>query len=79
MAEDKFSNTIDSPIAPSDACFAIAPSDTGDLLYMTKALYIGEDGDVMLVPARLGAPVLDVRARAVRLTVATATSLVGLA
>lgn len=89
MTKDPFQNSVDSPMAPAEYCFAIAPDDSVDLPHATKALYIGEAGDVVLVAVRGTNPVtfanlaagtiLDVRARAVRASGTTAGNIVGLA
>ncbi|MGQ7829926.1 spike base protein, RCAP_Rcc01079 family [Altererythrobacter sp. Z27] len=89
MPKDNFQNSADSLISPAQICFPIAPSDSEELLQVTKAIYVGEGGDVTLrtidgpgdvtfanVPT--GA-ILDVRVRAVRATGTTATNIVGLA
>lgn len=84
-----FENYADSPIAPALACFVIVPSDSEPLSELSKALYVGEGGDVCVLPVRGDDPVifrnvpagfiLDVRVRAVRATGTTAGSIVGLA
>ncbi|KPP94400.1 hypothetical protein [Erythrobacter sp. HL-111] len=89
MATEPFKDFADSPTAPSLECFAITPSDTGELPKVTKALYVGEGGDVVLRAARGQEDVvfrnlpsgytLDVRVRAVLATGTTASALVGLA
>lgn len=89
MPQDKFQNSSDSLTAPAQICFAITPDDAADLAQVTKAIYIGEGGDVTLrsldgpgdvtfanVPS--GA-ILDVRVMAVRNTGTTAGYIVGLA
>ena len=86
---DYFADFTDSAMAPAMRCFAIAPSDTTDLPVITKALYIGEAGNVTLRSLKSDADVtfynlpagsiLDVRTKAVRSTGTTAASLVGLA
>ena len=86
---DRFRNNADSPMAPAARAFAVSPSDVSDLPEATKAIYIGEAGDIVLVPlsgtaeitfANLPAgAILDVRARAVKATGTTAAALVGLA
>jgi len=88
MPERTFENYVDSPTAPSLDCIPITPSDTLDLPQVTKALYVGEGGNVVLRPAQGNADVLfknvptgstlDVRVRAVRVTGTTASALVGL-
>lgn len=89
MQQDKFQNSSDSLISPAQVCFPIIPDDTAELAQVTKAIYIGEGGDVVLravdgpadvtftaVPT--GA-ILDVRVSAVRATGTTAANFVGLA
>ena len=86
---NKFQNYADSPMAPALLCFAVTPSDADDLPHLTKALYIGEGGDLVLRSA-LGDTdvmftnlpsgyILDVRAVAVRATGTSAAAIVGLA
>ncbi len=88
MANQPFDEFSDSPTAPALDCYAITPSDDLELPKVTKALYVGEGGTVILRPA-LGVQdvtfrnlpagyILDVRVRAVRATGTTASSLVGL-
>ncbi|MFA7585210.1 MAG: hypothetical protein WCY11_03305 [Novosphingobium sp.] len=89
MPADSFSGYTDSPTAPASACFAIVPSDSLDLATVTKAIYVGTGGDVVLCPLNGTVDVtfrnvpdggiLDVRARAVRSSGTTAADIVGLA
>ena len=89
MFQDPFDRTADSPMAPAEDCFAIVASDSADLPRATKAIYVGQSGDVALVPVRGMAVVLfrnvpagtilDVRVRAVRATGTSAGDIVGLA
>jgi hypothetical protein len=89
MFEDKFRNSVDTPTAPSERCFAIVPDDANDVDHGTKAIFIGVGGDVSLVSVRGEQPVLfrnipsgsilDVRVRAVKASGTTATDIVGLA
>ncbi|RGP41507.1 hypothetical protein BPTFM16_01813 [Altererythrobacter insulae] len=89
MPQDKFENTSDSLIAPAQVCFQISPDDNADLEQVTKAIYVGDGGDVTLqsldgpsdvtfynVPT--GA-ILDVRVRAVKAAGTTASNIIGLA
>jgi hypothetical protein len=89
MPIDDFENMADGLTSPAQDAFPVTPSDSNELNKVTKALYIGEGGDVMLrsvrgeqdtlfrnVPA--GA-ILDVRVIAVRATGTSATGIVGLA
>lgn len=88
MASHPFADLADSPSAPALDCFAITPSDTNELPAITKAIYVGEGGTLVLRPAQGTQDVtfrnlpsgfiLDVRVRAVRATGTTAFALVGL-
>jgi hypothetical protein len=89
MIHDPFENAADSPIAPAERCFAIAPDDNLELPMATKALYVGTGGDVTVRPVRGGEDVafrnvpdgtiLDIRVIAVRAAGTTAADIVGLA
>lgn len=89
MPKDNFSNSSDSLIAPAQFCFEIAPSDAQELQVVTKAVYVGQGGDVTMLPIDNATDVvfrnvpsgaiLDVRASAVRATGTTAADIVGLA
>lgn len=86
---DYHENAADSAMAPATRCFAITPSDSTELTIATKALYIGQAGDVVVRALRSTADVtfknlsagsiLDVRATFVKATGTTAGSIVGLA
>ena len=89
MTQDKFQNSSDSLTSPAQTCFEIVPDDATDVLQVTKAIYVGEGGDVRLqsvdgandvtftnVPS--GA-VLDIRVKAVRATGTSAADIIGLA
>lgn len=89
MPANPFEHSIDSASSPARNCFAITPSDSTDIAVVTKALYVGTGGNVVLrtldgqadvtfanVPA--GA-LLPVRVRAVRATGTSAGQIVGLA
>ncbi|MEM6266192.1 MAG: hypothetical protein AAF707_01610 [Pseudomonadota bacterium] len=89
MAIDPLASFGDAPSAPARDAFAISPHDSLELASVTKALYVGTAGDVVLrtvggasdvtfanVP--VGA-ILPVRAIAVRATGTTAANIVGLA
>lgn len=89
MPVDSFSSFVDSPIAPASRCFSVVPSDDAELAVVTKALYVGSGGDVVLRAVDAVADVtfrnvsagstLDVRVRAVRAAGTTAADIVGLA
>lgn len=76
-------------MTPASRCFAITPHDTAELEFVTKAIYVGSTGDLILRPVNgdsdvlfrnvPGGFILDVRARAVRMVGTTASDLVGLA
>lgn len=44
--KDDFSSYMDGLTTPAVAAEAISPSDTADLEFLTRALYIGQNGDV---------------------------------
>jgi hypothetical protein len=79
---------IQATIAPSRRVMAITPDDTGYLREATRALYIGEGGDVALIAADdeettifrnvASGSVLDVQTVAVKATGTTASAIVGL-
>ncbi len=89
MPQDPFRNQADSPMAPAEFCFEITPSDSAELNYATKAIYVGEGGDIALTSVRADDPVifssvpsgsiLDVRARKISATGTTAANIIGLA
>lgn len=73
--------------APSSYAFAVTPANDTDLLYVTRSIYVGGTGDLVVttqagevtfaaVPA--GA-ILPVRATQIQSTGTTATNIVGLA
>lgn len=88
MDNDFFAGSTNSLTSPAENCFVIEPSDQDDLQQATKAIFIGQAGDVRLIPLRGTMPVtfvnlapgsmLDVRARAVLATGTTALDLIGL-
>ncbi|MEM6265884.1 MAG: hypothetical protein AAF494_01660 [Pseudomonadota bacterium] len=88
MASDPFESTVNALNAPAESVFAVAPADASEFATSTKALYVGDGGDIVLravgddadvtfvnVPA--GA-ILPVRVKAVRETGTTAANIVGL-
>jgi len=73
---------------PATHVFSITPSDSSELSVVTRALYVGNTGDVsvMLVQGTIAVfarvptgQVLSIRARKVFATGTTATNLVGMA
>lgn len=89
MAYDPYANYSQSLTSPAQQCFEITPSDDNELLVATRAVYIGQEGDVAVVPINSESAVIfrnvptgsiiDVRAKAIRLTGTTAQNIVGLA
>lgn len=89
MPSSSFPPSVDSAMAPALECFAITPDDTAILPSLTKAIYVGTGGDIVLRSARGEADVtfrnipsgyiLDVRVAAIRATGTTADDIVGLA
>ncbi len=89
MFVDPFANTSSNPTSPAENCFSIIPNDAADIEMATKALYVGQGGNLSIIPVRNQAPVLftnvapgsvlDVRVRRVLATGTTAGDIVGLA
>ena len=88
MPFDPFESSTDSLIAPAKEAFSITPDDSSDLPTATKAVYVGNGGDIVIravsssddvtlrnVPS---GSVIAVRLKAVRVTGTTASDLVGL-
>jgi hypothetical protein len=89
MPQDSFAHATDSLIAPARLAFAIVPNDTLDLDEVTKAVYVGTGGDIVIraidsdadVILRnvVSGSVLAIRTSAIRATGTTASDMVGLA
>ncbi len=89
MIKDTFETVTDSLISPARRAFAVAPNDSSEFEFATKAFYVGTGGDVTLraigddadVTFRniAGGTILAIRARAIRATGTTASDIVGLA
>lgn len=87
-ASDTFANFQGGLQTPPDNAFAVTPNNTGELPFVTRALYVGGAGDVAVVLRKDGAPVtfvavpagsmLPLRVRQVLVTGTTATALVGI-
>jgi hypothetical protein len=85
---DKAGNAANSPSAPASEFAAIVPSDSVDLAYLTRFIYVGGTGDISVVPQSGGAAVifkavpvgawLPIRARRINATGTTATNIVAL-
>lgn len=89
MYFDPFSGFSQSSITPAENCFPITPDDIKELPTLTKAIYIGQGGDLTVLTGKslesvtfrnvMSGTILDVRVRAVKSTDTTADDLVGLA
>lgn len=87
MTQDTFARHSRSLTAPPDEAAAIAPSDSADLVFATRALYVGTGGDVRLCMLGGGevtlanlasGSLIPIRAIKVFATGTTATGLIGL-
>lgn len=86
-ATDSFASYQKGLSAPADDCFAITPADGSEFSAVTRAIYVGGSGDVVIV-SNAGSEVtfknvvagsmIPIRARGVSATGTTATYLVGL-
>lgn len=85
---DRFANFQPSLLGPALSAFAVVPNDSLDFDEATRALYVGQGGDISVVTlagdqilfkAVAGSTILPIRARRVRLTGTTASFIVGLA
>ncbi len=89
MPSNPFEYSAESVSSPARNCIAVVPSDAIELTVVTKALYVGTGGNVVVRPVDAATDitfanvptgtVLPVRARAVRATGTTASQIVGLA
>jgi len=48
---DSFSSFPTTPISPARSATTVVPSDTGTLPHVSRALYVGQAGDVAVVMA----------------------------
>jgi hypothetical protein len=89
MTIDSYQNVADSLISPAQTAFVITPSDQGELIEATRAIYVGGGGDILVQMIDGGNDVLfrnvipgsmlPFRLKAVKATGTTATHIVGLA
>lgn len=89
MPSNPFELSADSVSSPARNCVAVVPNDANDLSVVTKALYVGTGGNIVVRTVDATADVtfsnvptgtvLPVRARAIRATGTTASQIVGLA
>jgi len=88
MPDDRYANHTPGLTSPARHCFAITPHNSNELAEVTRSIYVGSTGDVVLRAVGSAADVtfvavpagafLDVRASHIRATGTTAASLVGL-
>lgn len=87
-APNKFSQSENAAQAPASYAFVITPSNTTDLEQVTRAIYVGGDGNIAVrlygnsshvdfIGVKAGT-ILPIRADRVRSTDTTATNLIGL-
>lgn len=86
-ATDDFASNAPSMTAPGDDGFAITPHDTNELTKVTRSIWVGAAGTVVLVTKGgttltfngcAAGSVIPVRAKIVKSTGTTATGLIGL-
>ncbi len=84
---DKFSNFPTTPISPARGGTPVTPNDTTDLSQVSRALYVGQggdisltlaDGDTLVFEAVPSGSILPVRASIVRATGTTAAAIIAL-
>ena len=84
---DKFANFPTTPISPARGGVSVTPNDTTELTQVSRALYIGQggdvsltlaDGDTLILEAVPAGSVLPVRAATVRATGTTAAAIIAL-
>lgn len=87
MAAIDLANASNSIVAPAGKFAAVTPSDSVDLTYLTRALYVGGDGTVVAVDANgtavsfvgvVAGTVLPIRVSRVNSTSTTATNIVAM-
>jgi hypothetical protein len=84
---DNFSNFPTTPISPARGGELVAPSDTSDLSQVSRAIYVGQGGDVALTlvdgnavtfEAVPGGSLLPIRVRAIAASGTSATGIIAL-
>ncbi len=84
---DKFSNFPTTPISPARGGTLVTPNDTSELMQVSRALYVGQggdvaltlaDGDTLVFEAVPSGSILPVRASIVRVTGTTAAAIIAL-
>lgn len=89
MPSNPFEYSADSVSSPARNCVPVVPNDASDLPLVTKALYVGTGGNIVLRSVDATADVtlanvpsgsvLPIRVRAIRATGTTASQIVSLA
>lgn len=84
---DQHSGFVEGLTSPADNATAVTPSDSTDLAYVSRALYVGSGGNVVVTMAGggdvtfVGVPtggILPIRASRVKATNTTASSIINL-
>lgn len=84
---DEFATYREGLSDPADNQFAITPSDTVDMAFVARGIYVGVTGDIAIVTKDdsvvtykncVQGSILPVRAKRINATNTTATDLVGL-
>ncbi len=84
---DQHSGFVEGLTSPADNAAAVTPSDSTDLAYTSRALYIGGSGNVVVTMAGGGdvtfsavtaGAILPIRVTRVKATNTTATSIINL-
>ena len=84
---DQFSNFVEGLTSPADNATAVTPSDSTDLAFTSRALYVGGAGNIVVTMAGGGdvtftavpaGSILPIRVSRVKSTSTTATSIVNL-
>ena len=85
--ESKITNLKAENTAPAESAAAVTPSDSTDLTYLARALYIGSGGNLVIDVADgatvtftnvMSGSILPVRVKRVRATSTTASNIVAL-
>lgn len=84
---DQFTNIASGVDGPATDAFAITPNDSADLVQVTRGLFVGAGGDVVIVTRAgttatftniQGGAVLPLRVRRILATGTTASGIIGL-
>lgn len=84
---DNFSNFPTTPISPARSAISVTPSDGTDLPHISRAVFIGQggdltvemaDGDITTFEAVPNGTILPIRVKQIRNTATTAASIISL-